>query len=86
MPKPPSAAAALYPHLRQGTPNEVERRRAPNSIGEAMWPSLSREAKAHDAAQARWDEWRKRERDSLLRHLRDANARIDERLRREGRR
>jgi hypothetical protein len=50
--EPPSAAAALYPHLRQGTPNEVEQRRAPNSIGDAMWPSLSPSAKAHDAAQA----------------------------------
>jgi hypothetical protein len=34
----PSAAQALYPHLARGTPDEVEQRRKPNSVAEAMWP------------------------------------------------
>jgi hypothetical protein len=37
MPKQPTAAQALFPHLRQGTPPEVEQRRQP-SIAEAMYP------------------------------------------------
>jgi hypothetical protein len=44
-----------------------------------MYPALSPEAKARDA-------WREREKQSLLRHLRETNRKIDERLAREGRR
>jgi hypothetical protein len=40
---PPSAAAALYPNLKSGTP---ERRLEGNqSIGEAMFPNLTRAPK-----------------------------------------
>jgi hypothetical protein len=85
MPQPkPSAASQIWPHLAQGTPNEVAQSKR-NSLGDALWPQLSREAKQREAAQARWDEWRKRDRESLLRHLRELNARIDARLARERR-
>jgi hypothetical protein len=38
-----------------------------------MFPNLSREAKAQEANQQRWDEWRKRYRDNRLRDLRELN-------------
>jgi hypothetical protein len=68
--EPPSAAASLYPHLRQGTPSEVEQRRAPN-VGDAMWPSLSREAKAREAEQ-------QRRKQALIADLRELAGRIRE--------
>jgi len=67
---PPSAAAALYPHLPSGTPNEVEHRRKPN-VADALFPALSREAKAKEADQRLWDEICKRNRDILHRNLRE---------------
>jgi hypothetical protein len=73
-----SAAQALYPNLPSAERPEVEQRRPPN-VGDAMWPSLSREAKARDA-------YREQEHQRLLRNLRALNARIDARLAREGRR
>jgi hypothetical protein len=39
---PPSAAQALYPHLKAGTPEPVQQRRKPNSLAEAMWPRPQR--------------------------------------------
>jgi hypothetical protein len=51
---PPSAASQIWPNLARGTPNEVEQRRTP-SLADALFPSLSREAKRREAAQARWD-------------------------------
>jgi len=38
---PRSAAASIWSHLPAGTPNEVERRRTPDSVADAMWPSLA---------------------------------------------
>ena len=35
-----SAAQALYPHLRSGTPNEVAQSNRP-SLGDALWPQLT---------------------------------------------
>jgi hypothetical protein len=64
----PSAAQALYPHLRQGTPKPVEQRRT-GSIADAIFPGLSREAKAREA-------FAKRNRDNLLQALREANANL----------
>jgi hypothetical protein len=78
----PTAAGQIWPHLRQGTPSEVEQRRT-SSVAAALFPSLSRSAKAEHQ---RWDEWRKRYRDNLLQGLRELNGKVDERLRREGRR
>jgi hypothetical protein len=43
-------------------------------LASAMWPALSREAKAREQAQAREEAWRKRNREILLRNLREANA------------
>jgi hypothetical protein len=34
----PSAAAALYPHLKSGTPDVVQRRPEPASVAAAMYP------------------------------------------------
>jgi hypothetical protein len=69
MPKP-SAAQALYPHLRQGTPNEVAQRHKPNSTADAIFPALSREAKQREADQRLWDSICKRNREITLRNLR----------------
>ena len=66
MPKP-SAAQALYPHLRQGTPNEVAQRHKPNSTADAIFPALSREAKQREADQRLWDSICKRNREITLR-------------------
>ena len=68
-----NAAGQIWPNLPQGTPNEVEQRQG--SVGDALWPSLSRSAKAEEAQRLRWDEWKKRQRDLLLKHLREANGR-----------
>jgi len=81
MPKPPSAAQALYGHLPSASREPVQQR-TPN-IADAMWPSLSREAKAQEAHRQRWDEWCKRQRDNLLQGLRELNQKIDARLARE---
>jgi hypothetical protein len=46
----------------------------PGSLAAAMYPSLTPQAKA-------WDEWRERDRQIVLKGLREANARADARLR-----
>ena len=38
---PRSAAATNTTQHPAGTPNEVERRRTPDSVASAMWPSLA---------------------------------------------
>jgi hypothetical protein len=38
MPKPVSAAAALFPHLKSATPDVVERRDRNSSVADAMYP------------------------------------------------
>jgi hypothetical protein len=65
-----TAAQSLYPHLPSG--ERPQRAQTGPSIGDAMWPSLKR---------ATWDErwwenWRKKDRESLLRNLREAVAEI----------
>jgi hypothetical protein len=66
----PTAAQALYPHLRHGERAE-QRGRNQTTLSDVMWPKLSREAKANEA--------RARERRerllSDLRDLRDAMRR-----------
>jgi hypothetical protein len=47
----PTAAQALYGHLPSAARREVEQRRPPNSVGDAMWPQLSRETKQREAAE-----------------------------------
>ena len=68
----PTAASQIWPHQ----PHDDERvaKQSKRSVADALWPSLSREKKAREAEQARWDAWRKRDRDSTLRLLREANA------------
>ena len=75
--RPTSAAAALYPHLPSAASG---RERAPNkqSLSALMYPNQTPEAKAQAA-------WRAREKERTLRHLREAIAAADARLRREGR-
>jgi hypothetical protein len=72
----PSAARALYPHLRQGTPEPVSQRK-PGSLSAALWPSQTPEAKAREGDQRTWDAIVKRNRDALVRGLREANANLD---------
>jgi hypothetical protein len=38
MTRPPSAAAALYPGLKTGTPDPVQRRERNESVASAMYP------------------------------------------------
>jgi hypothetical protein len=48
--RPTSAAGQIWPHL----PHDDERlaKQSKRSVADSMWPSLSREAKAREAAQA----------------------------------
>ena len=70
--EPPSAAQSLYPNLPTSARPEVKQRQ-PN-IADAMWPSLSRAAKAKEASQSWAQEWARREQ-------KESNARTVERLR-----
>jgi hypothetical protein len=81
---PKTVASQIWPHLAQGTPDEVAHRRTP-SVGDAMWPQLSREQKAKDADQRLWTEILERQRESFREGLREANANLDK-LAREGKR
>jgi hypothetical protein len=38
----PTAAGALYPHLKSGTPERRPERRAAQSIAAALYPNLAR--------------------------------------------
>jgi hypothetical protein len=71
----PTAAQALYPHLRSGTPNEVDHRRKP-SLADAIFPAWSREAKAKERDQALWDAINDHNRQVLRRGLREAVANL----------
>jgi hypothetical protein len=73
MAQPKSAAQSLYPHLPSAAREPIKQRE--RSLGDALWPQLSREAKAKERDQALWDEICKRNRDILLRNLREANGR-----------
>jgi hypothetical protein len=70
----PSAAAALFPHLKSGAPDVVERRREPSSIADAMFSHLKPPPPKPPNPY----------RESLLRNLRELNASL--RLQKEGRR
>jgi len=48
--------------------------RPPPDLASAMYPGLSREAKAREAEQRCADDWRQQQRNSLLRSLRELNA------------
>jgi hypothetical protein len=70
---PKTAASQIWPHLAQGTPDERVGRRAAN-MADAMWPALSREAKAKDADQRLWAEILKRQRESFRQGWRVSDA------------
>ena len=67
-----NAAGQIWPNLPSGDREPVKQRE--RSLGDAMWPQLSREAKAKDADQRLWDEICERNRQSLLRGLRELRA------------
>jgi hypothetical protein len=75
----PTAASQIWPHL----PHDDERvaKQSKRTVADSLWPGLSREAKQREADQALWDAICERNRQSLLRNLREPNAR----MRREGR-
>jgi hypothetical protein len=68
-----SAAQSLYPHLPSA--ERIERPERKGSVGDAMWPQLSREAKAREAGQARWDAICKRNMDNFLKAWRAERGR-----------
>lgn len=74
MAQQPTAAGALYPHLKSGTPERRPERNT-SSIGEAMWPTLGPQPKPPTNPY----------RELLLRGLKEANANIDARQRERGR-
>jgi hypothetical protein len=74
--RPRSAAQSLYPHLKSGARDVVERRDQPASVADALYPR----PQAKSPSSSNWH------RDLLLKHLRELNAKIDARLAREGRR
>jgi hypothetical protein len=63
----PTAAQALYPHLRQGTPEPVSQRQS-KSLAETMYASQSGDARL-------WAEIVKRQRDDFVRRQREARER-----------
>jgi hypothetical protein len=70
---PRSAAQSLYPHLPSGAREPIKQKE--RTLADALYPSLSREAKARAADQALWDRICERNRQTLLRNLREANGR-----------
>jgi hypothetical protein len=62
-----SAANQNYPHLPSGVREPNKQRE--QSLSAAMYPRPSRD-------ELWWQEWSKRKRDSLLKHLREANANL----------
>ena len=60
--------------------------RAQPDLASAMYPSLSREAKAREAAAAQWRTEQKTRNQQLAADLRGISQRAEERMRREGQR
>jgi hypothetical protein len=69
----PTAAQALYGHLRSG--ERAERTQRAGTVGDALWPSLSRAAKAAEADQRLWADIVRRQRDNFVRGWREAKGR-----------
>jgi hypothetical protein len=80
--QPKTAAQSLYPHLPSAARPEVKQR-TPN-IADAMFPSLSREAKREEASQAWAREWVRAEQKASNARTVEQLRQINERLR-EGR-
>ena len=60
--------------------------RARPDLASAMFPNLSRETKAREAAAAQWRAEQNRRNQQLAADLREINRRADERMRKEGQR
>ena len=71
----PNPAQAIWPHLQTGELEERTQRK--QSLSASMWPSQTPEAKAREGDQRTWDAIVKRNRDALVRGLREANANLD---------
>jgi hypothetical protein len=54
----PTAAQAIYGHLPSA--ERPEQRDRGESVADTMWPTLSREQKAREAAQTKWRERKQR--------------------------
>jgi hypothetical protein len=76
---PKSAAQSLYPHLPSAAREPIKQRE--RSLGDAMWPQLSREQKAKEADRALWDRINDHNKQVLRRGLREAVANLRERRR-----
>jgi hypothetical protein len=70
-----SAAQSLYPHLPSAARPEVQQRRTA-SLSDSLWPQLSREQKARDAWQAKWEAEQKERNRRMAEHLRQINERL----------
>jgi hypothetical protein len=70
---PRSAAQTIWGNLPSGVRPEVKQ--SERSLGDALWPQLSRAAKRADADQRLWDEILRRQRDNFLRGWREERGR-----------
>jgi hypothetical protein len=73
----PTAAGQIWPNLPKG--ERPERAQTGPRLSAAMWPQ-------HNSRNAQPKSPQHSDRDSLLRHLRELNRKIDERMERERRR
>jgi hypothetical protein len=69
-----SAASQIYPHLPSAERSERQQRE--RSLADALYPSLSKEAKQRQAEQALWARINEQNRQVLLRGLREAVANL----------
>jgi hypothetical protein len=70
----PNAASQIYPHLPSAAREPVKQRE--RSLADALYPSLSKGAKQREAEKALWTRINERNREALLRGLREANANL----------
>ena len=68
-----SAAKSMYPHLASGERAPSTQRE--RSLADAMFPSLSKEAKQREADQRLWDRINERARDRFLKAWRAERGR-----------
>ena len=69
-----SAAKSMYPHLASGERAPSTQRE--RSLADAMFPSLSKEAKQREAEKALWARINERNRQATVRGLREAVAAV----------
>jgi hypothetical protein len=69
----PNPARQIWPHLQSGERPKIKQRTP--SLADALFPSLSKEAKAKERDQALWDAICQRNREILRKNLREASGR-----------